>query len=173
MSARLPLSSLKERRCAAIEGVRQTTLTSDQLGLLAIVNHRGAVRAGWEGREVDIVASAHIMAFVLGALEVEGEWVVVDDPNIDVLSEAEQIFLASFEEIAHSGSLVCAMGIVNHYSINHTTGQGRLQGFALKVSRVLGLEYPEDRTTVAEEARCRTTKMLYAAAHPVSKRNML
>ena len=82
------------RTCAiAYSLVGQAILTSDQLGLLAIANHRGAVRIGWDGREVDLVASAHIMAFLLGALESEGEWVIVDDPNVDVLSEAEQTFL--------------------------------------------------------------------------------
>ena len=39
------------------------------------------------------------------------------------LNAAEVAFLNNFEEIASSGSLVCVMGAVSHYSINHKTGQ--------------------------------------------------
>ena len=50
-------------------GLQQGTLSSDKLGLLAVANYRAAVAAGWEERNTDLVASAHIMAFLLGALE--------------------------------------------------------------------------------------------------------
>ena len=35
---------------------------------------------------------------------------------------------AAFQTIAPKGMLVCAAAALNHYAINHTTGQGRLQG---------------------------------------------
>ena len=38
-----------------------------------------------------------------------------------------------------------------HFSINHTTDQGRLQGFALKVANALGLKHSKGKTA-AEEA---------------------
>ena len=65
------------------------------------------------------------------------------------------------------------MGAINHYAINHTTGQGRLQGFGLKTARILSLPYSNERSAAAEDTRRRTTNLLYAAAHPMSKRNML
>ena len=95
------------------------------------------------------------------------------DPDLTALNAKEVAFLTDFEEIANSGSLICAMGEVNHFSINHTTGQGQLQGFALKVAHVLSLDYPEEWTQSAAEKRRVTADMLYAAAHPVSKRNMM
>ena len=61
---------------------------------------------------------------------------------------------------------VCAMGAVNHQAINHTTGQGKLQ-------ELRSPEYPGDSTSSAKDKWKRTTVMLYAAAHPTSKHNML
>lgn len=154
-------------------GATQAALTSGDLGLLAVANLRAAIRAGWEERYARLVASAHVMAFLLGALESGGEWVIVDDPDVTSLTAVEVGFLNNFEEVASSGALICAMGAINHYTINHTTGQGKLQGFAMKVAGVLNLDYPTERTQSAEEKRRLTTDMLYAAAHPVSKRNMM
>ena len=54
------------------------------------------------------------------------------------------------------GSLVCTMSAINHYSINHTPGQGRLQ---ILPSKLLHQK--------------RAADMICTAAHPVSKRNML
>jgi len=154
-------------------GIAQDALTSEDLGKLAIANLCAAVRAGWEEKYAHLVASAHVMAFLLGALESEGEWVIVNDPYVTQMTAAEVSFLNNFEEVASSGASICAMGAVNHYTINHTTGQGKLQGFAMKIAGVLNLEYPSERTQSAEE-KCRVTAdMLYAAAHPVSKRNMM
>ena len=53
---------------------------------------------------------------------------------------------------------------------HHRTG--RLLGFAVKLTNVLSLEYPDERTSSAEEKRKITASMLYATTHPVSKRNM-
>ena len=131
------------------------------------------LQGGKTDNYANLVASAHIMAFLLGALEPEGEWVIIDDPDVTSLNAAEVSFLGDFEAIASSGSLICAMGAVNHYAINHTTGQGRLQGFALKVANVLSLEYPSEHTSSANEKRKLTEAMLYAAAHPIAKQNML
>jgi len=50
--------------------------------MLAVANLRAAVLAGWEERYVRVAVSAHVMAFLLGALESEGEWVLVDDPGV-------------------------------------------------------------------------------------------
>ena len=58
---------------------------------------------------------------------------MVPDPDITGLMQLEQDFLTHFEDIAHTGSLVCA---INHLAISHTTGQGKLQGFALKVVNI-------------------------------------
>ena len=106
------------------------TFSEDELVLLVIANYRAAVTTGWEDKSADIVASAHVMAFLLGALEPGGEWKIVDDPDVTTLSSAEQAYLTKFEEIVHTGSLICSMGAINHYGINHTTGQAKLQGFA-------------------------------------------
>ena len=38
---------------------------------------------------------------------------------------------------------------------------------------MLGLEYPSEHTSAASEKRKATFDTMYAAAHPVSKRNML
>ena len=72
-------------------------LSSDELGLLAIANIRAVMSAGWEDRNASLVASAHVMAFLLGALEAEGEWVIVDDPIVIALNVAELAFLNNFE----------------------------------------------------------------------------
>ena len=123
------------------------------------------------GCEAEIVASTHIMAFLLGALDSGGEW-RIEDVKITELKDHERKFMSNFSKVASTGSLVCAMGAINHYSINHTTGQGRLQGFALKVTRALDVEYPKEQTAAVKEKRDRTVRMMYAAVHPVSKRNM-
>jgi len=78
---------------------------------------------------------------------------IFDDPDITRLTGDEVALLGTFEEIASSDSLICA---VNYFSVNHATSQGRLQGFA---ANVLNLECPEEHTQSAEE---------YTAAHPVS-----
>lgn len=91
-------------RGAEIPRPTQAGLTSAELGLLAIANFRAAVAAGWEERHASLVASAHVMAFLLGVLESEGEWVIVTDPDVTNLNAREVAFLNDFEEIANSGS---------------------------------------------------------------------
>lgn len=98
----------------------QDQLTVDELTLLVVANIRSAVAAGWEGKDAELVASTHIMAFLLG-----GEWRVVDDPDVNTISVVEKDIMERFDRIAYTGSLVCAMGTINHYSINHTTGASR------------------------------------------------
>lgn len=71
----------------------QDTLTSEQLGLIKIANYRAAVAAGWEDRYVNLVASTHIMAVFLGALESEGEQVFCPDLDVSALSAGEVTFL--------------------------------------------------------------------------------
>ena len=110
-------------------------------------------------------------AFLLGAVELYGEVVLFDDPG-DIKAE-EVAYAAAFPTIASKSMLVCAAAALNHYAINHTTGQGRLQGFALKVARVLGLKYPMGKDTASREIREAATRAFYAAGHPVSKRNMM
>ena len=88
------------------------------------------------------------MTFLFGALESEGEWVIVNDPDVAQLSALEVSYLEDFKEIASSGALICTMGAVNHYSINHTTGQGRLQGFAMKVALVLKVGLSRGKNSV-------------------------
>lgn len=102
-----------------------------------------------------------------------GEWKIVDNPDFNNITAAGKAILERFEHVTHSGSLICVMGAINHYSINHTTGQGKLQGFALKTACVLSLPYTNKRSASAEETRKNTTKLLYCDSHPVSKRNML
>ena len=110
---------------------------------------------------------------LLGVIEPGGKWEIASNADVTALTAAEQKFFNSFEDIAHTGSLVCAMGAISHFTINHTTGQGKLQGFTLKVAKVLKLGYPTEHMSAAEERRKNITVMLYAAAHPVAKRNML
>ena len=112
------------------------------------------------------------MAVLHGALDVGDEWRIVKNKDTSDIKPAERAFLMNFEKTSASGSLICAMGGINHYTINHMTGQGKLQGFALKVAKALNLEYPREQSAAAKDKRDNTTKMLYAAAHPVSKRNM-
>lgn len=126
----------------------------------------------WEDRAAELIASCHIMAVLLGALDAGGEWKVLDDFAVAEIKDHESRFLSGFDKIASSGSLLCAMGAINHSSINHTTGEGKLQGFALKVARALDLDYPREQSAAAKEKREYTAAMLYAAAHPVSNRNM-
>ena len=57
--------------------------------------------------------------------------------------------------------------------INYTTGQGQLKVFAQKVAKVLDFGYKTEHTSATEERPRKITAMLYAAAHPVSKHNML
>jgi len=64
------------------------------------------------------------------------------------------------------------MGAINHYSYIHTIGQGKLQGFGLKTARIFSLSNSNERSAAAEVQK-NTTKLLYAVAHPVAKRNML
>ena len=63
------------------------------------------------------------------------------------------------------------MGAINHYYI-HTTGQGKLQGFRVKTARIFSPSNSNERSAAAEEVQKNTTKLLYAMAHPVAKRNM-
>jgi len=77
---------------------------------------------GWDGRDAELVATAHVMAVLHGALDVGGEWRIVPDEDTSDLKPAERIFLLDFEKMSSNGSLICAMGAINHYTINHTTG---------------------------------------------------
>ena len=101
------------------------------------------------------------------------EWRVVPDPDITVISTTEKSMIERFDRVAHSGSLVCAMGAINHFAINYTTGQGKLQGFGLKTARILSLPYSNERSAAAEDTRRKTMSLLYAAAHPVLIRNVV
>ena len=94
-------------------------------------------------------------------------------PRHEALEEDEVQMVERFPALSSRGLLMCTAGALNHYAINHTTGQGRLQGFALKVALVLGLQHPKGKTAAEEAIKKRTTEVFYAAAHPVSKRNML
>lgn len=121
--------------------VEQDSLLPNDLAALVVANYHAAITAGWKDKAANIVAPAHVMAVLLGALEPSGECRIVDDRYMNNLTAAELAFLNAAEEMAHSGSLICFMGAVNHFSINHTTGQGKLQDFALKVAKIIYLEY--------------------------------
>ncbi len=109
------------------------------------------------------------MAVVMGALDANGEAVIVDDIDPTVISEDETPYLETIPRLAPSGALVCAAGGLNHYEINHTTGQGALQGFSLKVARILKMRYPNENSSSARRERADTTATFYKPAHPVSK----
>ena len=49
--------------------------------------------------------------------------------------------------------------IINHFTINHTTGQGKLHRFALKVCCNMEFPYPNERTALAEDMR--TIRMIW------------
>lgn len=82
-------------------------------------------------------------------------------------------FLAALPKAAPAGALVCAAAAMNHYVLNHTTGQHGLQGFAQKVAKIIGLKYPRDTSGAGRAQREATASFFYAAAHPTGKRNML
>ena len=105
-------------------------LEGKELVMLAMANYRSSAAAGWQGDDLKIVATTHIMAVIYGALEVKGEWTLCTDLNVTNVSVEEGEFLDSFDNLSSRGGLVCAMAAVNHHLINHTTGQSRLQGFA-------------------------------------------
>ena len=104
-----------------------------------LANYRSAIAAGWEENEAEIIAVTHTMAFLLGAVEPGGKRKLILDPDVTTMTAKEKEYLVNFEEVTRVGLLVCAMG-----AINHITGQGKLQGFPLKVTRVLGIEYRLD-----------------------------
>ena len=168
-----PTRSDIEYQNVVYDHASQDQLTVDDVTLLVVANVRAALAAGWEDKDAELVACTHIMAFLLGAMDNGGEWRIVPDPDVTTITNVEKSLIERFDRVAHTGSLVCAMGAINHYSINHTTGQGRLQGFGLKTARILSLPYSNERSAAAEDTRKKTTSLLYAAAHPMSKRNML
>ena len=88
-------------------------------------------------------------------------------------SEEEVRMVGKFPTLSSRGLLMCAAGTLNNFAINYTTGQGRLQGFALKAALVLGLKHPRGKLAADDATGKRTIEVFYAAAHPVSKRNML
>ena len=94
-------------------------------------------------------------SFLLGALDDGGEYVICTDPEMASASEDEVAYVTAFPNLATQGSLVCATVALNHLTINHTTGQGKLQGFSLLVARVLELDYPKDHTNITQEQKCR------------------
>jgi len=75
---------------AATADPQQDALTSDELGLLAIVNLRAVE---WED---SLVTSVPIMAFLMGAMVSAGEWVLVADPDVKAMNAAEVAFLKQF-----------------------------------------------------------------------------
>jgi len=98
------------------------------------------------------------MAVLHGALDVGDEWRIVKNKDTSDIKPAERAFLMNFEKTSASGSLICAMGAINHYTINHMTGQGKLQGFALKVAKALNLgsSLRQQRTRETILQRCFT-----------------
>ena len=74
-----------------LTGTQQDTLSKDNLVLLCVANYCAANAAGWTERDLEIMASP---AFLLGALEHN-----VTNPDVTVLSQAEQNFLTKFEDI--------------------------------------------------------------------------
>ena len=150
---------------------RPQQLDDEDLQNLIIVNLRAIAAQSYDDEYRDLIVAAHVTASLLGAVEPYGEVVLVDDPD-DIKAE-EAAYAPALPTISPKGMLVCAAAALNHYAINHTTGQGRLQGFAWKVARVLGLKYPMGKDTASREILEAATRAFYAAGHPVSKRNML
>ena len=68
----------------------QDQLNIDELTLLVVANIRAAFAAGWEDTDAELVACAHIMAFLLGAMDNGGEWRIVPDPDVTAISTAEK-----------------------------------------------------------------------------------
>ena len=98
---------------------------------------------------------------------------VVPNPDLTTLGDDEVAFLEAFPRYAPTAAQLCTAAGLNHHILNHTTRQGHLQGSTLKVAKAAGLAYPRGHSTSDQAVRDRTTKLLYAADHPVAKRNML
>ena len=110
-------------------------MIASSTGLLAIANFHTAVAAGWEDRNglcphYGIPAKSSRSGGRVGNMW----W-----PSSECSQSSWGCIL---EPITNSGSLICAMALVNHYMINHTTGQWKLQGFALKAANVLLSYWP-------------------------------
>ena len=89
-----------------------------------MANCRAGLAAGYTEDSLALFTASHVMAVVLGAVEYGGEVVICDTPTH--FSPGEQEFIDNFHSIAPKGTLICAAAALNHYSINHTTGQGVL-----------------------------------------------
>lgn len=113
------------------------------------------------------------MTVLMGCIENAGQAIIAADPNIDNVTEEKVAFLESFPRLAPAGALVVGAAGLKHYTINHTIGQGKLQGFALKVAHILGLPRPSGQDRTSADIRRQTMEDFYAAAHPANKRNAL
>ena len=108
------------------ERAKQSKLSPDEVSQLVLANYRVTVRAGWDGKDAELIAIAHVMAVLHGALDVGGEWSIVPDENTSDIKAAEWAYLMGFEKNSASGSLICTMGAINHNTINHTTSQSKV-----------------------------------------------
>ena len=109
-----------------VENVQVDSLTDDDVANLVITNFWAAKKLDMDEELVPLYVAAHVMCIIMGAVDSGGEMVIVDDVNMSQVTEEEEDFLAGFAKIAPSGALLCAAGALNHYVLNHTTGQGGL-----------------------------------------------
>lgn len=105
-----------------------------------VANYKACQAAGWNKDECELMVSTHVTAVVVRAIDARGEVVVVDDLDISNMSE-EIKMVEKFPSLSSRGLLMCAAGALNHFAINHTTGQECLQGFTINVAHVLGLKH--------------------------------
>jgi len=72
-----------------------------------------------------------------------------------------------------TAKLLCAAAALNHYKLNHTTGQGRVAGFVQKVASTIDSfgSAPRDDKAAANAYWAQLTDFLYLALHRVGKRN--
>jgi len=68
-------------------------LSEDELAYFIAANLHAAIAVGWEESDAELVTSAHVMAFLLWALDAGGEWKLADDSVLTNITATEKVML--------------------------------------------------------------------------------
>lgn len=148
-------------------------VTARRATMIANVNAASVLAMDIEDDIKPLVLACRVLTVTMGLVELKGEFVMCPEvADTDMADDALDLVAAASEQVNNALLVLVAAGI-NHWALNHTTGAGSLQGAMLKVCSILGLPYPRGHEVAQVQARNRTTRALYLAAHPSSKRNLI
>lgn len=131
------------------------------------------VAYNWDVKSKPLMFAIVLLTWLEGLIDADEDAEVIFPEADPVPVAIPQGFMEDVKKVYDSARLLCAGAILNHYKINHTTGQGALQGFLAKIAKVIN---PLEQKMSADKGVMKAQQItlcdwLYLALHRVGKRN--